>query len=190
MNIAEKNSMNNSTEIAIFGGGCFWCTETVFKMLKGVSVVKPGYAGGTVPNPTYDQVSTGKTGHAEVIYIEFDPKVVAYKTLLTVFFGSHDPTTLNRQGADVGTQYRSVIFYTTPEQKEVAEKMIQEIDSSNTQGDPVVTEVTPLDPANGFYDAETYHQDYFANHKDSMYCHVVINPKLEKVQKEFAELLK
>lgn len=190
MNIAEKNSMNNSTEIAIFGGGCFWCTEAVFKMLKGVSVVKPGYAGGTVPNPTYDQVSTGKTGHAEVIYIEFDPKVVAYKTLLTVFFGSHDPTTLNRQGADVGTQYRSVIFYTTPEQKEVAEKMIQEIDSSNTQGDPVVTEVTPLDPANGFYDAETYHQDYFANHKDSMYCHVVINPKLEKVQKEFAELLK
>ena len=180
-------------EIAIFGGGCFWCTEAVFKMLKGVSVVKPGYAGGTVPNPTYNQVSTGETGHAEVIYIEFDPNIVAYKTLLTVFFGSHDSTTLNRQGADVGTQYRSVIFYTTPEQKEVAEQMIQEIDSSNEQGAPVVTEVTPLDPTSsdhGFYDAETYHQDYFANHKDAMYCHVVINPKLEKVQKQFAELLK
>ena len=175
--------------IAVFGGGCFWCTEAVFKMMKGVILVKPGYAGGTVQNPTYDQVSSGKTGHAEVIYIEYDPSVVEYKNLLTVFFGSHDPTTLNRQGADVGTQYRSVIFYTTPEQKEVAEKMIQEIDSSSEFGDPVVTEVVPLKDGD-FYDAETYHQDYFANHPENMYCHVVINPKLEKVQKKFADLLK
>lgn len=182
--------MNNPTEKAIFGGGCFWCTEAVFKMMKGVSLVKPGYAGGTVPNPTYDQVSGGKTGHAEVIYIEYDPSIVAYKTLLTVFFASHDPSTLNRQGADVGTQYRSVVFYTTPEQKEVAEKMIHEIDASSVHGDPVVTEVSQLDPATGFYDAENYHHDYYSNHPDNMYCHVVINPKLQKIQKEFAELLK
>ena len=174
-------------QVAVFGGGCFWCTEAVFKMMKGVSLVKPGYTGGTTPNPTYDQVSGGKTGHAEVIYIEYDPSIVEYKNLLTVFFGSHDPTTWNRQGADVGTQYRSAIFYTTPEQKEIAEKMIQEIDSSSEFGDPAVTEVVPLGE---FYDAETYHQDYFANHPDNMYCHVVINPKLEKIQKRFADLLK
>lgn len=175
--------------IAVFGGGCFWCTEAVFKMVKGVSLVKPGYAGGTVENPTYDQVSSGKTGHAEVIYIEYDPIVVAYKTLLTVFFASHDPSTLNRQGADVGTQYRSVIFYTTPEQKEIAEAMIHEIDTSSVYGDPVVTEVVPFVPSN-FYDAENFHQDYYTKNSSSMYCHVVINPKLEKVQKEFGELLK
>jgi peptide-methionine (S)-S-oxide reductase len=174
-------------EIAVFGGGCFWCTEAVFKMMKGVSIVKPGYTGGTVENPTYDQVSGGHTGHAEVIYIEYDPSVVAYKTLLTVFFASHDPSTLNKQGADVGTQYRSAIFYTTPEQKEIAEAMIHEIDTSSVHGDPVVSEVTPLDT---FYEAENYHQDYYSNHPDNMYCHVVINPKLEKVQKQFVELLK
>ncbi|MCF7865269.1 MAG: peptide-methionine (S)-S-oxide reductase MsrA [Candidatus Pacebacteria bacterium] len=182
------NTENNTKiEKAVFGGGCFWCTEAVFKMMKGVSLVKPGYAGGSVENPTYDQVSSGKTGHAEVIYIEYDPSTVAYKTLLTVFFASHDPSTLNRQGADVGTQYRSAIFYTTPEQKEVAETMIHEIDVSSSHGDPVVTEVVPLDK---FYEAENYHHDYYTNHSESMYCHVVINPKLEKVQKQFAELLK
>lgn len=180
--------MNESTlEKAIFGGGCFWCTEAVFKMLKGVHTVKPGYAGGAIANPTYDQVSTGKTGHAEVIYIEYDPTQVSYETLLTVFFGSHDPTTLNRQGADVGTQYRSVIFYTTPEQKNVAEKVIGEINASSSAGAPVVTELSPFDV---FYEAENYHHDYFSNHPENVYCQVVINPKLEKVQKKFAELLK
>lgn len=166
-------------EIAVFGGGCFWCTEAVFKMLKGVSTVLPGYSGGSVENPTYDQVSTGNTGHAEVIYIEFDPSLVKYETLLTVFFGSHDATTLNRQGNDVGTQYRSAVFYTTPEQKEIAEKIVKGIDGA-------VTEITPLKK---FYKAESYHEDYYARNKDAPYCQVVINPKLEKVQRKFADLL-
>lgn len=174
-------------ETAIFGGGCFWCTEAVFKMLKGVSVVKPGYSGGTVNTPTYDQVCNGNTGHAEVIYIEFDAQEVSYETLMTVFFGSHDSTTLNRQGSDVGTQYRSVIFYTTPEQKEKAEAFIKNINESNTDGKPTVTEVTGFKK---FYEAENYHHDYFSNHPEKSYCAVVINPKLEKVQKKFADLLK
>jgi len=174
------------TEIAILGGGCFWCTEAVFKMLKGVVSVDPGYAGGITENPTYDEVSNGKTGHAEVIHIEYNPELVPYESLLTVFFGSHDPTTLNRQGADVGTQYRSAIFYTTSEQKEKAEKFIADINSSNEMGAKIVTEVAPLDK---FYIAENYHQDYYANHKDAGYCELVINPKLEKVQKRFGELL-
>ncbi len=174
-------------EIAVFGGGCFWCTEAVFKMLKGVSSVLPGYAGGTVPNPTYEQVSSGNTGHAECTQVEFDPTEVTYRDLLTVFFGSHDPTTLNRQGADVGTQYRSVIFYTTPEQKETAQNFINEINASNAEGKPVVTEVVPLDV---FYVAENYHQDYYQKNKEAPYCELVINPKLEKVVKNFANLLK
>ena len=165
---------------AVFGGGCFWCTEAVFKMLKGVISVLPGYSGGRTENPTYEQVSAGNTGHAEVIHIEYDPNLVSYKTLLTVFLGSHDPTTLNRQGNDVGTQYRSVIFYTTPLQKEVAEKAIGEIDGA-------VTEIAPLDK---FYKAENYHEDYYARNKNAPYCQIIINPKLEKVQKEFANLLK
>ncbi|MFI5260435.1 MAG: peptide-methionine (S)-S-oxide reductase MsrA [Candidatus Paceibacteria bacterium] len=173
-------------ETAIFGGGCFWCTEAVFKMMKGVSSVVPGYAGGTTENPTYDQVSTGTTGHAECVQIEYDPALVRYTDLLTVFFGSHDPTTLNRQGPDVGTQYRSVIFYTTPEQKSEAEKFIADINASSGQGARVVTELEPLTK---FYEAENYHHDYFKTHKDNPYCELVINPKLEKVQKEFANLL-
>jgi peptide-methionine (S)-S-oxide reductase len=175
------------TEIAILGGGCFWCTEAVFKMLKGVESVDPGYAGGATENPTYEEVSGGKSGHAEVIRIEYHPELVSYENLLTVFFGSHDPTTLNRQGADVGTQYRSVIFYTTPEQKEKAEKFIEDINSSSKLGATIVTEVAPLDT---FYIAENYHKDYYANNKNAGYCEIVINPKLEKVQKEFGELLK
>jgi len=166
-------------EIAVFGGGCFWCTEAVFKMLKGVSVVLPGYSGGSIKNPTYEQVSGGNTGHAEVIYIEYDPSLVKYETLLTVFFGSHDPTTLNRQGNDVGTQYRSVIFYTTLEQKEIAEKVVKEIEGA-------VTEVQSFDK---FYKAEDYHEDYYARNKDAPYCQAVISPKLEKVQRKFADLL-
>ncbi len=178
---------NSQNEIAVFGGGCFWCTEAVFKMMKGVSSVLPGYSGGSTVNPTYDQVCTGKTGHAEVIKIEYDPSQVRYEDLLTVFFGSHDPTTLNRQGNDVGTQYRSVIFYTTSVQKEVAEKFIAEINASNKDGATVVTEVAPLGI---FYEAENYHHDYFTSHPGNPYCEVIINPKLEKVKKNFANLLK
>lgn len=185
--------------IAVFGGGCFWCTEAVFKMLRGVSDVRPGYAGGTSKNPTYEEVSGGKTGHAEVIRVEYNPTQVKYRDLLTVFFGSHDPTTMNRQGNDVGTQYRSLIFYTMPEQKKVAEEFIKEINVSNKHGSssqvlsdkisedkPVVTELVPLDT---FYEAENYHRDYFATYPGNPYCEVVINPKLEKVQKMYATLL-
>ena len=178
---------NNKKEIAVFGGGCFWCTEAVFKMLKGVSSVLPGYAGGTTKNPTYDEVSGGNTGHAECIQIEYDPKEVKYQDLLTVFLGSHDPTTLNRQGNDIGTQYRSVIFYTTPEQKESADSFIKDLNDSSKEGKPAITEVFPLDT---FYVAENYHKDYYERNKDAGYCQLVINPKLEKVQHNFAQLLK
>jgi peptide-methionine (S)-S-oxide reductase len=176
----------NQTETIVFGGGCFWCTEAVFKMLKGVTSVLPGYSGGTVPNPTYEQVCGGKTGHAESVKIEYDPSLVSFRSLLTVFFGSHDPTTVNRQGNDVGTQYRSVIFYTTPDQKKQIEDYVKEINDSNKLGKAIVTEVEPLDV---FYVAENYHQDYFAQNKGNPYCEVIINPKLQKVQKEFADLL-
>lgn len=166
-------------EIAIFGGGCFWCTEAVFKMLRGVKTVEPGYAGGQTADPTYHQVSSGLTGHAEVIKIEFDPAQISYENLLTVFFASHDPTTLNRQGHDVGTQYRSIILYTNPDQKAVAEKMIKELGA-----------VTELAPLTNFYAAEDYHRDYYATNPKQPYCELVINPKLEKVQEKFAALLK
>ncbi len=175
-----------SKQIAVFGGGCFWCTEAVFKMLKGVHSVTPGYSGGSKANPTYEEVSSGLTDHAECTKIEFDSDVVSYRDLLTVFFGSHDPTTVNRQGADVGTQYRSVIFYTTPEQKDIAESFIKEINDSNTDGRKIVTDVEPLQ---AFYEAEDYHKDYYERNKNALYCEVVINPKLEKVIKNFADLL-
>ena len=170
----------------VFGGGCFWCTEAVFKMIKGVSSVLPGYAGGHVANPTYEQVCGGDTGHAEGVSIEYDPSLVKFTDLLTVFFASHDSTTLNRQGNDIGTQYRSAVFYTTPEQKVETEQFIAGINASNPSGDPVVTEVTPLDV---FYVADDYHKDYYARNQNRDYCQVIINPKLEKVQKEFANLL-
>lgn len=179
--------MENNKQLAVFGGGCFWCTEAVFKMLKGVSSVLPGYAGGTTKNPTYEEVSNGKTGHAECTQIKFDPNEIKYRDLLTIFFASHDPTTVNRQGNDVGTQYRSVIFYTTPEQKEVALNFIKELNHSNKMGKLIVTEVIPLE---AFYIAENYHKDYYDKNKDVGYCQLVINPKLEKVQKNFASLLK
>lgn len=173
-------------EVIVLGGGCFWCTEAVFKMMRGVTSVLPGYSGGTTENPTYKDICNGDTGHAEVVQIEYDPSLVSVQDILTVFFGSHDPTTLNRQGADVGTQYRSVIFYTNDEQKDIALKIIQEINDSSKNGDSVTTEVLPLPK---FYVAESYHQDYFAMNKEATYCQLVINPKLEKVQKQFAELL-
>ncbi len=171
----------------MFGGGCFWCTEAVFKMLKGVISVLPGYAGGVKENPTYREVSSGNTGHAEVIKIEFDAKLVKFRDLLTVFFATHDPTTVNRQGRDVGTQYRSIILYTNPEQKKEAEKFVKEVDESSEKGGKVVTEIKPL---NKFFEAESYHKDYYAKNSVMPYCQVIINPKLEKVQKEFSELLK
>lgn len=173
-------------EVAVFGGGCFWCTEAVFKMLRGVTSVEPGYAGGTTKNPTYEEVCSGNTGHAECTKVEFDPNEIQYTDLLSVFFGSHDPTTINKQGNDVGTQYRSVIFYTTPAQQKVAEDFIKEINSSSQEGAKVVTEVVPLD---AFYVAENYHKDYYERNKDAPYCELVINPKLEKVVQKFANLL-
>lgn len=179
--------MNILHQVVVFGGGCFWCTEAVFKMFKGVISVEPGYAGGVKEKATYRDVSGGNTGHAEVIKIDFDPSKISYRDLLTVFFGSHDPTTPNRQGADVGTQYRSVIFYTTIEQREQAEKFITELNKSNAMGESIVTEVAPLE---AFYPAEQYHKDYYAKNLEQVYCQLVINPKLEKVQEKFAELLK
>lgn len=155
-------------------------------MMKGVSSVVPGYAGGTVANPTYEQVCSGNTGHVEVVRVEYDPAQVRYEDLLTVFFGSHDPTTPNQQGADIGTQYRSVVFYTTDEQKVAAEKFIAETNTSNEHGAPIVTTVEPLTT---FYEAEDYHHDYYSNHQNQGYCIAVINPKLEKVQQKYADLL-
>jgi peptide-methionine (S)-S-oxide reductase len=181
----EKKAVNGHA-IAVFGGGCFWCTEAVFKMLRGVVAVAPGYAGGSVPDPTYEQVSGGQTGHAEVIRIDYDPEIVSYRDLLTVFFASHDPTTLNRQGNDVGTQYRSIVLFTDEDQRSVAEAMISEINAAATEGAPVVTQVEPL---KRFYPAEDYHRDYYANNRWAPYCLAVINPKLKKVKKQFAELL-
>jgi peptide-methionine (S)-S-oxide reductase len=178
---------NINNQVAVFGGGCFWCTEAVFSTLKGVVSVIPGYSGGTVANPTYEQVSSGKTGHAEVIKIEFDPATIGFADLLTVFFNTHDPTTLNRQGNDAGTQYRSVIFYSNEDQKIAASKLVSELNSAKAYNDPIVTEVLPLGE---FYEAEDYHQKYYETHKDAPYCEIIIAPKLEKLQKKFAELLK
>jgi peptide-methionine (S)-S-oxide reductase len=174
------------TEVAIFGGGCFWCTEAVFKMLKGVTKVEPGYAGGTTPHPTYEQVCNGDTGHAEVIRIEYDPASVKYTDLLTVFFGAHDATQVNRQGNDVGTQYRSIVLSTTPGQKKDAEDFIKELSNSSKDGDPIATTVEPLTQ---FYPAESYHLDYYNRNKSQGYCQVIIAPKLQKVQEKYAALL-
>ena len=176
--------MPQKTETAIFGGGCFWCTEAIFESLKGVLSVMPGYAAGETKNPTYEEVCSGGTGHAEVTKIEFDPSQISYDDLLTVFFASHDPTTLNRQGNDVGTQYRSIILYASEAQKQSAELFIKKL---NESGPKVVTEVKALE---SFYEAEEYHQQYYRNNARQPYCQVVINPKLEKLKKRFHELLK
>ena len=175
------------TDVAVFGGGCFWCTEAVFKMLRGVISVAPGYAGGTTENPTYYQVSSGTTGHAEVIRIEYDPSQVAYHDLLTVFFGSHDATQVNRQGNDVGTQYRSVVLYADETQKKEAEDFISELNASSKEGKPIATKIAPLTK---FYEAEPEHFDFYAKNSNSRYCQIIIAPKLQKVQEKFAELLK
>jgi peptide-methionine (S)-S-oxide reductase len=172
---------------ATFAGGCFWCTEAVYAQIKGVESVTSGYTGGAVPNPTYKQVCTGQTGHAEGVEIEFDPAVVGYGKLLEVFFSTHDPTTRNRQGADVGTQYRSAVFFHDEEQRKLAEQVIERLDAAKAFPNPIVTEVVE---ATTFYPAENYHQDYFANNPLQPYCQAVVSPKVEKVRKVFKDLLK
>jgi peptide-methionine (S)-S-oxide reductase len=184
---AIAQSKSTDMEIATLGGGCFWCTEAIFKELKGVVSVTSGYSGGEVINPSYREVCTGRTGHAEVTEIEFDPAVISYSELLEVFFATHDPTILNRQGADVGTQYRSVIFYHNQKQKEIAELVISQLNQENVFGKPVVTEVTAW---KNFYAAENYHQDYFENNPAQSYCQFVIVPKMEKFREIFRERLK
>jgi peptide-methionine (S)-S-oxide reductase len=179
--------MTQQKEVAVFGGGCFWCTEAVFEELRGVSSVVSGYTGGDLKNPTYEQVCGGHTGHAEVIRIEFDPEQITFRDLLTVFFATHDPTTLNRQGNDVGTQYRSAIFYANNEQKREAEDFINDLNAAGTFTTRVVT---TLEPLSDFYEAERYHQKYYANNPYQPYCQVMIPPKLNKLHKEFTELLK
>jgi peptide-methionine (S)-S-oxide reductase len=183
----EENTKSKRTEVATLGGGCFWCTEAVFQMLRGVEKVDPGYAGGDLPNPTYEQVSTGRTGHVEVANITFDPDALSFREVLEIFFGTHDPTQLNGQGADVGTQYRSVIFYRTPEQKATAEQLVAGLTAEEVYDHPIVTEVEPLKT---FYPAETYHKDYFKKHPREPYCQAVIAPKIAKLQKTYLSKLK
>jgi peptide-methionine (S)-S-oxide reductase len=175
------------TELATLGGGCFWCLEAVFEQLRGVEKVVSGYAGGYIPNPTYRQVCSGETDHAEVVQVAFDPTILPYRDLLDVFFAIHDPTTLNRQGADVGTQYRSVIFYHSPEQKRLAEERIGELNAEGIWDKPIVTEVVPLA---AFYPAEEYHQEYFRRNPAQGYCMAVVSPKVAKFRKQFAARLK
>jgi peptide-methionine (S)-S-oxide reductase len=179
--------MENKTEVAVFGGGCFWCTEAVFSQLRGVKSVLPGYAGGHAKNPTYKQVCSETTGHAEVSRVQFDPEQITFQDLLEVFFATHDPTTLNRQGADRGTRYRSVILYANDAQKEQAEACIQELDRSGTLGNPVVTQLAPLGE---FYQAEAEHLQFYEENPESMYCQVVISPKVAKVREKFARQLR
>jgi peptide-methionine (S)-S-oxide reductase len=176
-----------TTATAVIGGGCFWCTEAVFLELEGVSAVQSGYAGGSVVNPTYEQVCTGRTGHAEVIRITYDPAVISYADLLRVFFATHDPTTLNRQGNDVGTQYRSAIFPETEEQTRIAREVMAEIEARGIWGRPLVTTIEPL---TAFYPAEAYHDDYFARNPNAGYCRVIVAPKVAKVRKEFTDRLR
>lgn len=177
---------NKKLEAAVLAGGCFWCLEAVFDQVSGVSDVVSGYAGGDSPNPTYEQVCSGNTGHAEVVRVAFDPAVISYEEILGIFFSIHDPTTLNRQGADVGTQYRSTIFYTNENQKAAAEAMIKELAEEKVWGKPVVTEVVPLDV---FYPAEDYHQEYFARNPYQGYCQFVVAPKVSKFRKKYADKL-
>jgi len=179
--------MSKQLETATFGAGCFWCIEAVFQELKGVEKVVSGYAGGSVENPTYQQVCSGTTGHAEVAQISYDPDLISYEDLLDVFWRTHDPTTLNRQGADVGPQYRSVIFYHHEEQKALAEKSKRETDASDLWPNPIVTEINSLAK---FYPAEDYHQNYFRQNPYQPYCQMVINPKMSKLRKEFQSRLK
>jgi peptide-methionine (S)-S-oxide reductase len=185
----EKSRTNSPKriEVTTLGGGCFWCTEAVFSQLKGVEEIKPGYSGGNVENPSYEQVSTGKTGHAEVAQITFDPAVISFKEILQIFFSTHDPTSLNRQGADIGTQYRSVIFYHDDEQKAIAEQVIKDFSDEGAFDAPIVTQVEPLKT---FYKAEDYHREYYNRHPEQPYCRVVIAPKIAKFRQLYLSKLK
>ena len=183
----QPQQSSGNQEIVTLGGGCFWCLQPVFESLRGVEKVEVGYAGGTVANPSYRQVCTGTTGHAEVVQVTFSPDMISYGEVLGVFFAVHDPTTPNRQGADVGTQYRSVIFYHSEAQKEVAERVIRQLEDEGSWGAPIVTEVVPF---KAFYRAEEYHQNYFANNPDQGYCRVTIEPKVAKFRKKYAFKLK
>jgi peptide-methionine (S)-S-oxide reductase len=190
MNQQEKQpggTPGQKPEIATLGGGCFWCLEAVYEQLNGVLQVASGYTGGSVANPTYKQVCSGTTGHAEVVQVTFDPTTVSYKEILGIFFSIHDPTTLNRQGADIGTQYRSAVFYHSDEQKRNAEMLLKELDGAGIWDSPIVTEITPLTT---FYPAEDYHQGYYRNHKYQPYCQAVITPKLTKFRKQYLAKLK
>lgn len=183
----QPGFLHRDKEIATLGGGCFWCLEAVFDDLRGVEKVESGYSGGATENPTYRQVCEGNTGHDEVVQITFDPQSVSFKGILEVFFTIHDPTTLNRQGADVGTQYRSAIFYHTPEQKSIAEQVIKELNATGRWNAPIVTEVAPFKM---FYPAEDYHQEYYKNNPEQMYCQRVVSPKVAKFRKQFLEKTK
>ena len=182
-----EHNLNNQSQTITLGGGCFWCLEAVYDELKGVTDVVSGYAGGKIPHPSYELICTGTTGHAEVTQITFDPAQVTLRQILQVFFTIHDPTTLNRQGADVGTQYRSVIFYHTPEQKQVAQQVITELQAEKIWSAPIVTELSPLPE---FYPAEDYHQEYYARNPEQAYCQFVIAPKVAKFRKLYLEQLK
>lgn len=175
------------TEIATLAGGCFWCLEAVYLQLKGIEKVVSGYSGGQTSNPSYEQVCAGTTGHAEVVQITYDPDIISYEDLLSVFFTIHDPTTLNRQGADVGTQYRSAIYYHTPEQQQIAQEFIEKLEAAGVWDNRIVTEITP---AAEFYAAEAYHQNYYANNPYQAYCQVVIAPKVAKFRQKYLEQLK
>lgn len=177
---------NTSAGLATLGGGCFWCLEAIFSELAGVARVVSGYSGGTVPDPTYQQVCSSTTGHAEVVQLAFDPKVISYRDLLRLFFTIHDPTTLNRQGGDEGPQYRSVVFYHDEEQRRVAEEVIDELELARVWRDPIVTEISPF---SAFFAAEPYHQNFFRNHPEQPYCRVVIAPKVAKFRKRYLEKL-
>jgi peptide-methionine (S)-S-oxide reductase len=184
--LAERQDGSPSVEEAVFAGGCFWCFDAIFSKLRGVEKVESGYTGGTVPNPTYEDVCTGETGHAESVKITFNPKVISYRQLIEIFFTMHDPTTLNRQGADVGSQYRSAIFYRDEGQKTTAESVMREVEAEGIWGAPIVTELTPLV---AFYKAEDYHQDFYERNPRQGYCAVVIAPKVVKFRKKYAQML-
>ena len=184
---ADSAPTTAKTEQITVGGGCFWCIEAIFQGFKGVEQVEPGYAGGVSESPSYKQVSTGTTGHAEVVRVTFDPAVISLHKLLTVFFHAHDPTTKNRQGADVGTQYRSIILYASDSQRAAAEQVKGEISAATVWEDPIVTEIVPL---LRFYPAEEYHRNYYLNNPNQPYCSIVIGPKVQKIRREFSDLVK
>jgi peptide-methionine (S)-S-oxide reductase len=182
-----NHTENQNKETATLAGGCFWCLEAVFDNLQGVLDVVSGYSGGHVPDPTYSEVTTGRTGHAEVVQVTFDPTVISFAEILEVFFTIHDPTTLNRQGADVGTQYRSAVFYHSPEQKATVEQVVKDLEKQRVWDNPIVTQVVPFEV---FYPAEDYHQEYYANNPRQPYCQVVVAPKVAKFRKKYADRLK